>query len=51
MPRNVFVRPYYLAVGEQMRESDPDTYSTDAAEAPILKICWNKEAPKGGPTY
>ena len=34
-----------------MRESDPDTRSTVAAEDSILKIFWNKEAPKEGLTY
>ena len=34
-----------------MQESDPDTCSNDAAEAPILRIFWNKAAPKEGPTY
>ena len=34
-----------------MQKLDPGTCSTNAAEAPILRIFWNKAAPKGGPTY
>ena len=33
-----------------MQKLGPGSCFTDAAEAPILRIFWNKIAPKGGPT-
>ena len=33
-----------------MQKLDPGSCFIDAAEAPILRIFWNKIAPKGGPT-